>query len=141
MADPLSIAASVAGLITLGVQVSMGLTQIISDAQGAHTLLTEVSNDLLILCEILRNIDALTSRWRESTADLVLAGTLDGCRGSLKELQSMITTVQETFVRGGLQKRWLQATWSAKKRDIAAISCKITDYKSTLTLTLQMQNA
>lgn len=141
MADPLSIAASIAGLLTLGTQVTVGLTQIVSDAKAAHSLLTEISNDLLMLCEILRKIETLISKWRESAADALLPVVLEVCRGSLKELQTTITTVQETFVRGGMQKRWLQATWSSKKKEIAAISCKISDYKSTLTLTLQMQNA
>lgn len=141
MADPLSIAASIAGILTLGVQVSTGLAQIISDAKAADSLLTEITNDLLMLCEILRKIEALTGKWRESAADPLLPNLLERCRGSLNQLESIIATVQESFAKGGLQRKWLQVTWASKQKEIATISGKISDYKSTLTLTLQMQNA
>lgn len=141
MADPLSITSSIAGILILGVRVSTGLAEIISDAKTADSLLTEITNDLLILCDILGKIEALTCKWQASAADPLLPGLLERCRASLKELESIITAVQESFARGGLQKRWLQVTWASKQKEISAISGKISGYKSTLTLTLQMQNA
>lgn len=140
MADPLSIAASIAGLLTLGVQVSTGLAQIISDAKAADSLLTELTTDILILGEVLASVGAL-STWRETTSDHLLPTTLERCHGSLKELQAIIVTVQESAAKGGLQKRWMQIFWSSKQKDIAAISAKIFEHKSTLQLTLQLQNA
>lgn len=140
MADPLSIAASIAGLLTLGVQVSTGLAQIISDAKAADSLLTELTTDILILGEVLASVGALTA-WRETTSDHLLPTTLERCHGSLKELQAIIVTVQESAAKGGLQKRWMQVFWSSKQKEIAVISGKISAHKSTLQLTLQLQNA
>lgn len=141
MADPLSMAASIAGIIALGITVNSGIHQVISDAMSSDSLLFAISNDLRLLIDILGKIDALTSEWRQEDADPLLPSILAGCRESLEELQATVETVQDTFARGGLKKRWLQAIWSSKKKEIAAISVKISDYKSTLTLTLQMQNA
>lgn len=140
MADPLSIAASIAGILTLAVQVSNGLAQIISDAKATDSLLTELTTDLLILCEILAKLQAL-STWRESGSDHLLPTTLKRCDCLLKELQGIIVAVQESIATGGIQKRWAQITWSSKQKQIATISGRISEHKSTLMLTLQMQNA
>lgn len=141
MADPVSIAASIHTILTIGIKVSLGLADIISDAQSAHSELTELMNDVVMLCEILRKIEASTPKWKSSTADPLLPGIFERCRGLLVDLHSTITTFREAFVNGGLPKIWLQATWFTRKKEIAAIASKITNYKSTLALTLQMQNA
>lgn len=140
MADPLSIVASIAGLLTLGVQVSTGLAQIISDAKAADSLLTELTTDLLVLYEILSKLKLL-SRWRESGSDHLVPITLERCHESLKEAQAIIVMIQESIAKGGLQKHWVQITWSGKQKQIAAISAKISEQRSILMLTLQMQNA
>lgn len=141
MADPLSIAASISGILGIGLRVSITLADVISDAQSAHSELTELLNDVIMLCEILRKIEASTSNWKASTADPLLPGIFERCSASMNDLYTTINTTQEAFVNGGLSKMWLQATWFSRKKEIAAIATKITSYKSTLALTLQMQNA
>lgn len=143
MADPLSIAASIAGLLTLGTQISVGLASVISAAKSAPSLLERVSNDLLLLCEIFRQLEVLIRKrkWRKSAANSVLPATLERCRESFHELKTIVETFQNTFVGGGYRKRWLQVTWAVKEKEIASISSRMSDYKSTLTLALQMQHA
>lgn len=140
MADPLSIIASITGLVALGVKVSNGLAQIISEAKAVDALLTELTNDLLVLCTILAEVEAI-STWRESAGDHLLPAALERCDRTLKDLQAIIEIFQKSVARGGLQKRWLQATWASKQKQIASISARISEHKSTLTLALQMQNA
>ncbi|GME64194.1 hypothetical protein K490DRAFT_58841 [Neofusicoccum parvum] len=53
MADPFSIAASAAGIISLGLTVSSGLVKFVQTAQGAPKELETVCNDVYALCGIL----------------------------------------------------------------------------------------
>lgn len=53
MADPFSIAASAAGIISLGLTVSSGLVRFVQTAQGAPKELKTVCNDVYALCGIL----------------------------------------------------------------------------------------
>lgn len=75
MADPLSIAASIAGILTLVVQVSTGLAQIISDAEAVNWLLMELTLDLSVLSEVLAGLGAV-SAWRGSWSGSSLPTTL-----------------------------------------------------------------
>lgn len=140
MADPLSMIASIAGLVALGAQVSNLLAQMISDAKAVDSVLTELTHNLLILCTVLAEVQAI-STWRESAGDTLLPVVLERCESSLKELQALIEMFQTSVTTGRLQKRWLQLTWAGKQQQIAAISARISEHKATLTLTLQMQNA
>lgn len=140
MADPLSIVASIAGLVALGAHVTNGLAELISAAKTADSQLTELTDDLLILCTILIEIEAI-STWRESGGGNLLPVALQRCERTLMELQGIIEVFQDSIARGGLQKRWLQLTWINKQKQIAAISARISEHKATLMLSLQMQNA
>lgn len=140
MADPLSILASTAGLLALAVEVGNGLAQIISEAKATDSVLTELTNDLIVLGTILNELAAI-STWRESGGDQLLPAALDRCDRSLKELQGIIEVFQASVEKGGLRKQWLQVTWITKQKQIAGIAVRISEHKSTLTLALQMQNA
>lgn len=73
MADQLSIAASIAGILTL-VQGSTGPAQIISDAEAVDSLLMELTLDLSVQLEVIANLRAI-STWRESWSDNTLPTT------------------------------------------------------------------
>lgn len=116
------------------------MCQIISEAKAVDSLLTELRDDLLVLCAILAELEGI-STWRESAGDHLLPAALKRCDSSLKELKAIIELVQSPVTSGGLQKRWLQVTWVNKQKQIAAISARISEQTATLTLALQMQNA
>lgn len=142
MADPLSIAASIAGLLKLGTDVGVGLAKFCSAARAAPSLLKEVSEGLPLLCGALRRLEVLLPELQMSAVDLEsLERLLKQCNGSLCELKTVVGTLQSTFDKGGHQKMWLQATWPAKEEEISSLWAKLSDYKSTLALTLQVQQA
>ncbi|EKG17711.1 hypothetical protein MPH_05160 [Macrophomina phaseolina MS6] len=60
MADPLSVAASIAGIVSLGIQVSSGLFQFCQSVRDAPEDLETIHSDLLALCKILEEVQELS---------------------------------------------------------------------------------
>lgn len=53
MADPLGVAGTIVGIVSLGLTVSKGLTTFIEAVRDAPEDLKAVQNDLSALCEVL----------------------------------------------------------------------------------------
>jgi hypothetical protein len=89
MADPLSISASVAGLLSLVIQVADGTYQYVSSARSASTTISSLLRELRALKTVLVRLDDLThSSYTEASGDAPIISPLDieVCREDLQEI-------------------------------------------------------
>jgi hypothetical protein len=89
MADPLSISASVAGLLSLVIQVADGTYQYVSSARNAPLTISSLLRELQALKTILVKLDDLThSSYTEASGDAPIISPLDieVCREDLQEM-------------------------------------------------------
>ncbi|GME34815.1 hypothetical protein K490DRAFT_58841 [Neofusicoccum parvum] len=111
MADPFSIAASAAGIISLGLTVSSGLVRFVQTAQGAPKELETVCNDVYALCGILNIFESLQDELGRASKQIKVktrttkAGLLGyGGGGGEKIVLSMRERAGYFFRRGELDR-------------------------------------
>lgn len=141
MVEPLSVAASVVGLVTAAVQMSnilykMGST--IKDAPVlAQTAAGELNDISLVLAQLQKYIDgrvqASTQRLCLITVEHITA-TLTGCVITFSELDAILKSVN---IDTGL-RTWDRALWLLKKDKIASVITRLQNHKSTLGLMLNI---
>ncbi|KAL6914828.1 hypothetical protein FSST1_012588 [Fusarium sambucinum] len=137
MADPLSVAASVVGLLTAAAQVSKIVANVISKARHApeecgriKSEVDDIRNVLVTLqVFILNPRQALRSRTSLIMVEQVVA-TLAACVTTFSELDTFVTALEnDTTVLDRLR-------WASKSKDIHGILVRLESHKSSLTLML-----
>jgi hypothetical protein len=100
MADPLSIAASVAGLISLGTSIAQGGYSYLSAARAAPKeivqLLSQISALNIVLSQVLPiSMNQTSSPKSHAIATLNQRGTLDDCQEALNSTSSLLSEFQQ----------------------------------------------
>ncbi|KAF2994141.1 hypothetical protein E8E14_002222 [Neopestalotiopsis sp. 37M] len=139
MADPLSVAASVVGILAAAAQVTQTLTKIIKNVKDApeqcrHTC-TEVGNIRQIL-EQLQTFLIGTSKASRSRTSLILVEqvlvTLTSCVTTFSDLDVFVELL-DSDIKMGLMDR---LRWSMKAKDMSEIITRLQLQKTTITLIL-----
>jgi hypothetical protein len=92
MADPLSISASVAGLLSLVIQVADGTYQYVSSARNASSTISSLLRELQALKTILVRLDDLTHSSQtehsgtDGDASIISMLDIEVCREDLQEI-------------------------------------------------------
>ena len=136
MAEPFSLAASIAGLISLGVEITQITRRYVHGVRRASKDVKEFLHELAALVKILRQLDHLLSRDRNGEANFdqtsVLFKTHDACRKELTAVRSKLLSRS----RGHNIIRAL--TWPLVKKDhqqtIATIHRCIQTFQFALTI-------
>jgi hypothetical protein len=122
--DPLSVAASVAGLISLTLTVTKATTDYLSSFRHAPEESVQLAGELSALAKALDSLSRFLTR---RSADLktfsstsTLVSTTSSCRSSLEALQA---TLQD-FIKASQGRRWYKRlAWPLKKDDhVRAVS-------------------
>jgi len=137
MADPLSVAASVVGLITAAAQVSQVLTDVISKARHAPDTCRHVRNEVDDIRGVLAQLQlfitgvSMASRSRTSLimVDQVVV-TLAACVTTFSELDAFATSLQSTIEMTIFDR----LHWVSKEKDIKNMLAKLESHKLSLTL-------
>jgi hypothetical protein len=139
MADPLSIAASVAGLLTLAAQTTKLIASIVSDIKNRQAELIsiglEISSFYLVLHELERRLNETTNTTSNERLDAVLAG----CKRTLQSIQDLLTKIRDGPGKGGLRKIQGQLTYGSKMKSLEGLRALLDKYKATLNIALVLQ--
>lgn len=136
--DPLSIAASVAGLITISTQI-VGIISSVKQKnnQELELLSREVVAARGILCQIQGIVQFQSAKPTKSSEWLdALNSTLDDCGDTYLVLQKQLQGLSSTSKLDSLKKK---VKWTLKEKDIQEILRKIQSYKLSLDLLLSVQ--
>ncbi|KAF8849434.1 hypothetical protein BDZ45DRAFT_752800 [Acephala macrosclerotiorum] len=148
--DPLSISASVAGLITITQAVAQGLTTYIIAVKGAPTEMQSLIEELKSLNAILNEIQRAFEN-KEDGQSLAEAGaltkTLLACQQILSEtlikLEEFDMSRSGTSESSGISSKYKQLlkkmTHPFKRDEIQRLLVVVRDYKATLTLAMTLE--
>lgn len=140
MADPLSIAASVMGLLAVGTAVSKTVFQIVNDTRSAPFVIRSLSQELEGLCKGLGSLAAMLDggvlpSWQNFPA-IELSELLGNIMEDFKSLQTILGEYRVTPSDGVLRQRWKQLLWVFRESDVDDLKKSIEAYKATLGLTM-----
>lgn len=133
MTDPISVTASIAGLIALGNTISQTIQFIRSSSEHVQALSDEL-DDLCILLDRLQTTFANVPRhellWR------YLKHVLTSCMERLQQLELLVKTYRVGVADGPMSQIWAQWRWNSREKEIIALKSQLEGYKSTLNITL-----
>lgn len=136
--DPLSIAASVAGLITISTQI-LGIISSLKSKNNKEleSLVREVTAVRGILCQIQGIVQFQSTKSSKNSEWLdTLNTTLDDCGDTYLGLQKELQGLSSVSKLDSLKKK---VKWKLKEDDIQEILRKIESYKLSLDLLLSVQ--
>lgn len=137
--DPLSVSASIVGILTAAAAVSSVITTFINDTKGAPKLAQTVLNDVNGLSAALGHLEtyllgaACASRSRPSTvlAEQLLVSSAE-CVATFSEFEEILGTSKKGAEMGALDRM----KWASKQSRIADIPQRLQMNTSMLTLML-----
>jgi hypothetical protein len=137
--DPLSVAASVSGLLCAGVKISSFLFSVVSNVRDApslaQSLLWEMTDITAALGRLQAYVDGRTQARSERGALILLEhvlATLTGCVTTYSDLQAIVNKLNVDPNMGTFDK----IRWSREESKIAVIVQRLQNHKSSLTLML-----
>lgn len=139
MADPLSVAASVVGLLTAAVQVSTFLYNVIRKSRDAPKSATKLRNSVEdirnVLEQLQRYLDGGRPAQRSRTALIMVeqvTATLASCVTTFDDLKTFAATLQSESKMGLL----VRARWVFKEEALHDFQTRLEAQKSSMTLML-----
>ncbi|RPB12429.1 hypothetical protein P167DRAFT_574486 [Morchella conica CCBAS932] len=140
MADPLSLAASVAGLIALASQLSTLVCDAISRARSASSDITSLGSELSALCVALANLqtainlDDLSNNPRFPRDDL--SNVLNYIMKDFILLRSVVSKTIGDPAESVLTRWRKRVNWVFSKAEVEGLRTKLEAYKTTLLITI-----
>ncbi|KAL4736686.1 hypothetical protein BDV11DRAFT_211045 [Aspergillus similis] len=145
MADPLSIASGVAGLLSLGIQVTQSLINFYSTYKDQNSNLIQITKNSENLLDIFTALDdALQSR-RPRIDDQELVACIDrsigGCNEIIKELEAECHKFQDTSTtgfKGRIQSAGRRVAYPFRKSTLQKLEEDISEIRENLSLALEV---
>ena len=140
--DPLSIAASVAGLIGAGAKLAAILSQIsrLSDAPPlCKAVLSEVCDTAVALRQVQNFLDGqlhIPSERREHVLLEHVAAALTGCVMAKDELETLLDGMGLVYAGSGITGTFDRMKWIRKEQDIQRLVQRLQNHKASLNLIL-----
>ncbi|KAI1341959.1 hypothetical protein F5Y15DRAFT_413228 [Xylariaceae sp. FL0016] len=138
MADPLSIAASVAGLVSLAATVFQAVTKFSSESKGAREKINQLGAHVRNLSGVLQNLSLLDTSLESQGSDTAFkAHHLHECRQTLRKLEKILIKPQADFKDGSRFKAVMRSlAWPLSSEETKSITEDIARHQSTLELAL-----
>ncbi|KAK2693005.1 hypothetical protein QWA68_007117 [Fusarium oxysporum] len=138
MSDPLSVTASVVGIIGALLHGSKRLYEFIDALQNAPKDIAALSTDLRALYEILAHITNVQDRLSSSpNLCASLKAPLENCLNIFNEFTTLLQGFTQTSRDGIIQVRvWKQMTWALKDKEVQLLRDTVTTYKMSLNIAL-----
>ncbi|KAF5010818.1 hypothetical protein FDECE_3027 [Fusarium decemcellulare] len=139
MADPLSTAASVVGLLTAAAQISKILANVIDKARHAPDECSRIKSEVDDIQNVLTTLQLYivgTRRAARSRTSLIMVeqvvATLAACVTTFSELDTFVMALQNDADMKILDR----LRWASKDKEIKAVLVRLESHKSSLTLML-----
>jgi hypothetical protein len=138
MTDPLSIAASVAGLCTLAESVVHRSRAFVKAARGSEKEIAKLIRSTAQLYGILEQIRFLEKSFDDGFATMytVRAEQLYECENTLHKLEKILRRSDPSTGSGFMGSTRKKVEWALDGKEVAGILKDIEDHKSTLSLAL-----
>lgn len=139
MSDPLSLAASIASIVAIGLHITHIITQFIGDTRSAPKNIRSLGVELEVLCNILEMIQDMAKGCTIHSPVLhsdLLGQILDSVRVDFEELSEILTDLKPVPSDGPLRHSWKQVRWVFRESEVADLRRSVEAYKSSLLLTL-----
>jgi hypothetical protein len=138
MADPLSLAASLAGLCTLAEAVVRTTRQFVKAVRGSEKEIAKLISSTAQLYGILEQIRLLEDGIEEefSTFRMVRAEDLFSCETTLRKLETLLRRSNPRTASGFLNTTKKKLEWPFKDKEITDLQKEIESHKATLSLAL-----
>ena len=138
--DPLSISASVAGLLTLAVQVLSTCDAFHASVKKRPKIFKALSNDLtslqLVLSDLQKNLSG------ELAGDeAALLKCIRGCDEVLRDIWMELGTLQVMFERNLMIQAYAQITFKSKMESIMASRAQVEKYTHTMSFALAIRQS
>ena len=159
--DPLSIAASIIGVLTFTIQVGNTIDTFISDYRIADSELKAIVEEVHALrgvLECLQNVYLTVTTYNAETGssqrikwkkiptgghmylntksrgdtDKALKNTLQGLDTNMKTLEDVVHKCNQRIARGGVYKAYVQALWQRTASGIEKVGCSCENQVSML---------
>jgi hypothetical protein len=144
MGDPLSVLASIGGLIAIGTSLVTGLTTTISKARSAPASIQALSKELKTLCTALSNLETvfkLPDVLRNPLFPVdILSELLENIMADFVAVQKEVGSYTARPEAGALQQVWRQFRWGFREGDVRELRDDIAAYKATIVMTISAAN-
>jgi Fungal N-terminal domain of STAND proteins len=141
--DPLSISASIAGLLSLAITTVAKLDALFNDFRSRPSVLLSISQEMSALCLVLGQLEGQlrgtgTSFSGTKANEKTLLSVLDVCMQTFRQIGSQISELQSGFRKGSLGKAYTFMLYSSKIKEISALRDDLEKCKATLLIALQI---
>lgn len=137
--DPLSIAASAAGLLTLATALVGLIDGIIGSISKQPALLKNVAGDLKTLQDVFSNLTGLDQSPQHQDGP-ALKSVLQGCDDVMKLLETELSSLNAVMKRGRVARSYAMANFSSRLEYVSTLRDQLDKYKSTLLIALSLRN-
>jgi len=142
MADPLSIAASIAGLVSLTDTLFRTVIKFSREVKGAKQEITNLATEVRDLSGVLHNLSLLAASLENCTQETVFRlHHVNSCRQSIIDVQSKLSKEVESLERPKTGKSIARRLlWPFTSTETKSLLSDISRHKNTMTLALAADN-
>ena len=136
MADPLSIAAGVTGLLGFALHGSRRMVEFIESIRDAPKDIAAISADLKALYEVLASLAGMQDQFdRNPTMSSYLRVPLENCVDIFTDFTTTLNQYVATTRDGTVKVRtWKNIVWAFKEKEINLFRDTVLAYKASLSL-------
>lgn len=136
--DPLSIAASIAGLTALTASVIRVVENVSSAIKRRPALLLEITSDLKALKGVLSDLQDATSS--QPAKDITALGSvIQGCENVIKQIQTDLLALKAALKGGRVARAYAKLTFTSKIESMNTLRDQLDKYKSTLAIAVSVR--
>jgi hypothetical protein len=137
--DPLSITASIAGLLSLAGATAATLDALFRDFKSRPAVLSAISEEISALCLVLGQLEGqLRIGSGKEEDEKPLSAVLDLCMRTFQQIGFQINELQSKLRKGSLSKAYTFMLYPSRMKEISALRDDLEKFKVTLLLALQM---
>ncbi|KKY31581.1 putative nacht and ankyrin domain protein [Diaporthe ampelina] len=140
--DPLSIVASLAGVLAFAAQSTRSLTTLVTEIRDAPKDITDLRVELESLSMLLQSAQTLTTNYPLRHEDAVIAQTLTQCTTWCQEsMQDLRVVITPFAVAGGARRSPMRMlSWIMHKEEVRSSTAKLRDRKASFNLAVSVLN-
>ncbi|KAF3797830.1 hypothetical protein GCG54_00002373 [Colletotrichum gloeosporioides] len=141
MSDPLSIAASVAGVVSLSAAVFQQVTKFAKEAKNAEKNVKELASQTRNLSGVLQNLALLASSLEDQdSATTFRAHHLYACSNTLYKIEERLKKAEDDFQTGNKAKAVIRSLrWPFSADETKSLIADLATHRSTLELALSAE--
>jgi hypothetical protein len=133
--DPLSIAASIASLVTIAGTTASIIEALYGELESRPAILLGISQEISVFCSVLGHVEQHSvTHGKRSAAGSELASAIANCMETFKQIGVLLSALRPR--KSSVTKRARQLLWMGKMRDMGRLRNDLERHKATLLIAL-----